>query len=149
MAEMSLFENRVIGAPAAVVYEIFADYANHHGRILPGQFSDLKVESGGRGAGSVISFKVRVAGSTRSVVADVTEPEPGRLLEERDRKTGAVTSFLVEPAEGGASRVRIETRWTPRGIQGVFERLFAAPMLRPIYKQELDNVEAYAAELSA
>lgn len=129
-----------------VVYGILADYRQGHPAILPRRyFTDLAVERGGRGAGTVIRYGVKLAGRVRDARAEVFEPQPGRVLEERifdDR--GTVTTFTVDPLEGGRVRVTIHTSWQARGLPGVFERLLAPGMLRRIYREELTNLERAA-----
>jgi hypothetical protein len=142
MALVRISREGFVAAPPDIVYDCIADYTNHHPQILPDNFSDFRVESGGRGAGTVMSFRFKAAGSTRSYRGEVTEPEPGRLIAET-YADGSVTSFLVEPAPGG-SRVVIETSWQPKGVQGLFERLMAPRILPPIYARELEKLDAYA-----
>jgi uncharacterized protein YndB with AHSA1/START domain len=139
---------RHIAAPAATVYRYLADYREHHPRILPPAFSNLRVEQGGIGEGTIITFEMKLGGSTRSVHQRVSEPEPGRVLAEADAQAGAVTTFTVTP-EGPESRVRIETTWQPRGLAGLLERLFAPRMLPPLYADELERLDRYAREQAA
>lgn len=133
-----------IAAPAAEVYRYLADFRVHHPQYLPPAFSDLQVELGGYGAGTVITFKVTLWGVTRTVHSEVAEPAPGRVMTETDMATGAVTTFTVLP-DGDACRVRIETDWRPsRGFNGLMERLFGAAMLRSLYRDELRRLDTYA-----
>ncbi|MBD0276328.1 MAG: hypothetical protein ICV73_30950, partial [Acetobacteraceae bacterium] len=55
---------RLVDAPADVVYRCIADYREHHrpGRFLPAVFSDFRVERGGVGAETVISFTLTLGG---------------------------------------------------------------------------------------
>lgn len=138
----------VLDAPPAAVYAVLADYHRGHPSILPRRhFSNLVVESGGVGDGTVIRFDLRAAGSTRHCHVAVTEPEPGRTLLETDLDTGAVTRFRVETAHGrtGGSRVTISTEWSTAGLRGHVERLVAPRLLRKIYTEELRNLESVAA----
>lgn len=74
----------------------------------------------------------------------VSEPEPGRLLAERDLETGTVTTFLVEPAGSGqVSRVTIETIWDRSGLAGWVERCLAPTFLERVYAEELSNLSVY------
>jgi hypothetical protein len=147
MAEIRISESALIGAPPAVVYECLANYEEHHPKILPESFSDFRVESGGHGAGTVMTFKTKNGGVTRSWRGTASEPEPGRVLVET-YDDGTVTTFVVEPAEGG-SRLSIETRWTPHGFQGLVERLLAPGMIRSTYRKEMANIDAYARNLAS
>jgi uncharacterized protein YndB with AHSA1/START domain len=133
----------VIGAPAATVYGVIADH-EHHARFLPPAFTDFQVESGGVGAGTVTRFKVTAGGRTREYHMQVAEPEPGRVLTESDTGSSLVTTWTVEP-QGDRSRVEIATRWEGAGgIGGFFERLFAPRVMRGIYADELERLDAYA-----
>jgi len=86
-----------VNAPAAVAYGIIADYRDGHPHILPPKyFRNLQVQSGGRGAGTRITFEMRALGLWRSSSAEVREPEPGRLLEETIPAERVLTMFLVE-----------------------------------------------------
>ena len=134
---------RDIAAPADRVYRIIADYRNHHPHILPPAITDLVVEDGGIGAGTVIRFTVKTAGRTQQTQQRVEEPEPGRVLVERDLGREMATTFTVSPTDAGA-RVRIETTWTGRGVRGVVEHLVAPRLLRPMYAEELSRLDRYA-----
>ena len=57
-----------------------------------------------------------------------------------------MTTFTVSPRGAGA-HVRIATTWEGAGgVGGFFERLFAPRVLRKIYAEELDRLDAYARE---
>src|SRR5512143_1960758 len=82
--------SRVIQAPPNIIYNILADYRKEHPQILPRQyFISLKVEEGGVGAGTIISFDMRLLGQTQSFRSVISEPDPGHLLVETDIKSGA------------------------------------------------------------
>jgi uncharacterized protein YndB with AHSA1/START domain len=136
---------RRIHAPPEKLYEILADYKEHHPRILPPEtFRGLVVEKGGRGDGTELRVVMRVGGRDRTIHLVVSEPEPGRVLMERDRETGAVTTFTVE-REGDGADVRIKTEWPARrGLRGWVERLVAPAALRALYAKELARLEEYA-----
>jgi hypothetical protein len=143
MSTVQVSAERLLDAPADVVYACIADYQHHHrpGGFLPPAFSDLRIERGGVGAGTVITFKVTLGGSTRTMTQEVSEPEPGRVLVEsndRDR-----TVFTVEPV-GQQSRVRFDTQLDVRGLQGLVTRLFAPRLMQPLYADELASLERYA-----
>lgn len=149
MPEIYIAAAQRIAAPPELVYTILADYRRYHPRILPDAFSDLTVEQGGVGDGTVIRFTLRVLGQTRSTQAVVTEPEPGRVLVETYPNTGAVTRFIVDPVDaGGASDVAITTTWTTPGLRGHIERLLAPRAMRKLYAEELANLEREARTLA-
>jgi uncharacterized protein YndB with AHSA1/START domain len=146
MGTIRVAAERVIEAPPAAVYGYLADMREHHPKFLPDAFSDFTVEEGGVGAGTVTRFRVTAGGRTREYRMNVSEPEPGRVLAETDSGSSLVTRFTVDP-EGADSRVRIETTWQGAGgIGGIFERLFAPRVMRSIYADELERLNAYARE---
>ena len=146
MATILVSAERRVSAPAATVYSYIADMREHHPRYLPPAFSDFQVESGGVGAGTITRFNVTAGGRTRQYRMQVTEPEPGRIITESDSGSSLVTTYTVTP-EDGASRVRISTTWEGAGgVGGVFERLFAPRVMRGIYADELERLDAYTRE---
>ena len=145
MPTITASAERDIAAPADRVYRIIADYGKHHPHILPPEITDLVVEEGGVGAGTIIRYRITMAGRTRDDRSRIEEPEPGRVLVERDVDGDLATTFTVTPAGSGA-HVRIETAWTSSGVRGFIEKLVAPRMLQRIYIEELDRLERYARE---
>lgn len=144
--QISVEARKVIDAAAPLVYRAIADYREHHPHILPPAFSNLSVEQGGFGAGTVISFNLRLGGRKRKMRAQIAEPDPGRLLKEAALDSDLVTMFEIIP-RGEVSQVSIRTEWTPNGgVQGWFERRFAPAMLEQLYADELTNLERYVRE---
>ena len=137
---------RHIDAPARRVYSYIADFRQHHPNFLPSQFSDLEIETGGVGAGTVHRFRMTLGGRTTDYRVRVGEPIPGRMLIESDPRRRMLTTFIVDPQPDGGSRVRIETRWFTDGVQGLVERLVAPHMLRRVYREELRLLDRYATE---
>src|ERR1039457_6716165 len=134
MATILVSAERTVDAPAGAVYGYIADMRGHHPHFLPPAFSDFQVESGGVGDGTITRFTVTAGGRTRQYRMTVAEPEPGRLL----------TKTTVTP-HGSVSLVRISTTWEGAGgIGGFFERLFAPRVMRGIYADELERLDAYA-----
>lgn len=137
----------VVPAPAARVYAILADYHVHHPRIVPpAYFKGLEVLEGGVGAGTRTRITMRVLGSTRTFEHVVTEPEPGRVLQEAEPDDSTVTRFTVDPPEAGAGcRVTIATEVrVSGGVFGIVHRRLVPLILRPIYLQELARLTEYA-----
>ena len=95
---------RRIAAPAPLAYSIIADYRDGHQRIIPPKvFQNLIVEEGGTGEGTTIRYDFRMLGKLLHARARVAEPAPGRVLTEVDVDNGTLTTFLVEPADGGGA----------------------------------------------
>jgi hypothetical protein len=144
MATNLVSAERTVDAPAGAVYGYIADMREHHPHFLPPAFSDFQVESGGVGEGTITRFTLTAGGRTRQYRMKVAEPEPGRVLTESDTGSSAVTTFTVTP-QGGQSVVQIATTWEGAGgIGGFFERLFAPRVMRGIYADELERLDAYA-----
>jgi uncharacterized protein YndB with AHSA1/START domain len=144
MGKINVSAERTIDAPAPAVYSYIADHREHHPNFLPPQFSDFKIESGGVGAGTIVTFKTTAGGRTRAYRMEVQEPEPGRVMVERDTNSSMVTTWTVTP-EGDHSRVHLETEWEGAGgIGGFFERTFAPRVMRGIYNDELGRLNEYA-----
>ena len=141
MATLRIRAERSLAAPSERVYRCIADYRAHHPRFLPPAFSNFRVEQGGVGAGTEIRFQLKAGGRTLQYHGHVTEPEPGRVLAET-YADGGVTTFTVTP-EGSGSRVSIETTAEARGIQGLFARLLAPRLLRPLFTDELARLDQY------
>jgi hypothetical protein len=138
---------RHIDAPPSRVYAVIADFRDHHPKFLPPQFSDLVVETGGVGAGTVHRFAMTLGGRRTEYRVRVGEPDPGRVLIESDPKRRMLTTFTVDSDPAGGSRVSIETRWYTDGVEGWVERVVAPAMLRRVYRDELDRLDRYVREL--
>lgn len=117
-----------------------------HPRILPPEyFQNLTVEAGGVGAGTVITFQMKVLGHLASSRARITEPEPGRVLVETVDEQNIVTTFRVEPASAAASVVTISSAVPTRtGIMGAIERWFMPRFLGKVFRAELTLLDRVA-----
>lgn len=140
--------SRTMDVPAAAVYAVLADYHEGHPRILPPKyFSGLVVERGGVGAGTEIRFRMHVFGGTHTLRARIEEPEPGRVLREVYPATAMVTTFEVEPLDGGrGAEVRIVTEWEMKGVRAALERWLLVPLLQKIFAEELELIERFMRE---
>lgn len=145
MSRIHAEEAAVIGASPATIYALLADYVTGHPQILPPQyFRDLQVESGGRGAGTVIRLQAGAMGRMRPMRCTVSEPEPGRVLRESDTASSLVTTFTVSPVAGGAqAQVQIATDWdAAAGLAGLLEGWLLPGIYRRIYRAELAQLAA-------
>jgi len=137
----------VIDAPAPTVLAVLRDFNGRHREILPPAFSNLVVEHGGVGAGTVMSFDLALGGRTQRATSRVEEPSDG-VIEEHIVGRDMVTTFTVRP-DGHRATARIETRWHPAsGLAGLLERLAAPRMLRQIYRDELARLNRVAASIN-
>lgn len=130
--------------PAATAYMVIADYRTHHPRILPDSFKSLDVVEGGVGAGTILDVVMEVAGRESRMRLHVTEPEPGKVLVERD-EAGTVTTFTVTPQGPDSCTVTIATTWVRApGLKGWLDARIVPTVARRIYRDELKRLEAYA-----
>jgi hypothetical protein len=144
MSKVRISAERLIDAPADVVYTCIADYQHHHRPspgFLPSAFHDQQIIRGGFGDGTLIRFSMTLAGRARTLTTEITEPEPGRVLVESDAQVRTV--FTVEPV-GRQCRVRFDTVMQARGLEGIMLRLFARRLLEPLYADEQARLEDYA-----
>lgn len=134
--------SRVIAAPSDAIYRVLADYRTHHPRILPKPyFVSLHVVQGGIGEGTVAEVTMRVMGRWQDLRLEVTEPEPGRVIAERDLLGGAITTLTVDPLGPSESRVTIQTTWPrERGLRAWLEAKTTERVARHIYAQELASL---------
>lgn len=142
-------ESLVIPATPEAVYAVIADYRVAHKVVLPKPyFVDMRVEQGGIGAGTIAIADVNVMGVKRTYRLVVTEPQPGRVIEEVDEVAGVRTWFTFDPVDGGTqTRLTISSDTKPSpGFRGFMERLLNPPITRRIYREELALVAAYVAE---
>lgn len=148
LSQYDVIRTERIAAPASRVYDIIADYHVGHPSILPPQFRNMVVVKGGRGAGTVTSFEVRAFGRTQKIRHEVFEPEPGRVLMEKDLDSTATTRFILEPADGGTN-VTIHTRMPLKpGIAGRIEQWLSTRFLIGLYKAELGKLNDVATRTS-
>jgi hypothetical protein len=149
MDQITLHAAAVLAARPEDVYATIADYRHGHQQIIPkGSFSDLRVDQGGYGAGTVIRFNMRTLGGQQAFHQRVSEPEPGRILVEQDIESAqqVTTTFTVLPHQNGQqSHVTISTTMNASpGLRGWVERLIV-PLVTPrVYRQELKLLEAAA-----
>ena len=147
MKKIHLEASSVIGASAAELYAVIADYRVGHPAILPKRyFVSLTVEKGGQGAGTII--RTRMKGGTKSEYhMVVAEPEPGRVLTESSLDDDLVTVFKFDPiGDGRQTRVTITTDYTAQpGFKGLIEKLSQKMASRLVYQPELKNLTNYVA----
>ena len=139
MSHITVRSEREIAARPAEVFAALADYENKRPRMLPPNFLKYRVEKGGQGTGTVISYVLQAGGRERAYQMSVDEPQQGQLLAERDKQSSLVTRWFVRPVDGGQkSRVSVESDWEgASGVGGFFERTFAPLGLRRIYHDML------------
>jgi hypothetical protein len=143
MGKIHVETERTIAASPDRVYAFLADYRHKRPEILTPNFLDYTVEQGGRGSGTVISYRLNAGRRERAYKMKVDEPKKGRTLRERDTESSLVTTWTVNPAGNGKqSTVRVTTEWEGGGgIGGFMERRFAPGGVRRIYDDMLSRLD--------
>jgi uncharacterized protein YndB with AHSA1/START domain len=147
MGQVFVKNERTIPASPETVYAVLADYREKRPLILTPNFLDYKVESGGQGSGTIVSYRLRAANRERAYRMRVDEVVKGQELMERDRNSSLVTTWTVSPKDDGRqTHVQVTTQWEGgSGVGGFFERTFAPLGLHRIYDQMLDMLESLVA----
>jgi uncharacterized protein YndB with AHSA1/START domain len=101
MSQVFVKNERTIPASPETVYMVLADYKEQRPLILTPNFLDYKVESGGQGSGTVVSYRLRAANRERAYRMRVDEVVTGRELMERDRNSSLVTTWKLSPQDDG------------------------------------------------
>jgi carbon monoxide dehydrogenase subunit G len=142
MSQVVATAEHVVRAPAEKVRAALADYEGARRRILPEQFSDYRVESGGTGAGTRVHWRFAATSKrVRDQLVEVSEPAADTLVES-DANSSMVTTWTVHPADAGATTVRVRTTWKGAGgIGGFFERTFAPKGLARVYGEMLTRLD--------
>ena len=135
---------RLMDAPAEVIYHCIADYRQHHRPegFLPPVFSGFMISRGGVGAGTEARWVVDIGGRKRTIMATISEPVPGRTIVES--RSGVETTFTVEPSDDRRTLSRFDTVIEEPGLRGLLNRLFVGRILGPVYDDELRRLQAYA-----
>jgi hypothetical protein len=142
MAQVTMTTQRAVEAPADRVYSALLDYSGTRAEILPSNFSEYEVRSGGHGAGTIVHWKLQATQKrVRDCLVEVSEPGERRLTE-TDHNSSMVTTYHVEPQGENGSRVSVETTWNGAGgVGGFFEKTFAPAGLRRIYDDMLAKLD--------
>jgi hypothetical protein len=140
VSQIVVKQERVVPASPETVYTLLADYKIQRPKLLTPNFLDYTVEKGGKGSGTVVSYRLHSANRERLYRMHIDEPVKGEVLTERDSNSSLVTTWSLFPVRSGAlTRVRITTEWQGHGgVGGFFEKTFAPLGLRSIYGKMLD-----------
>lgn len=143
MSEVVATAERIVHAPAERTLTVLADYEDVRPRLLTEKFLDYRVEAGGQGAGTRVSWRFAATKSrVRDQVMTVTQPTENTLVE-TDQNSTLVTMWTVHPTDAGVTTVRVRTSWQgAAGLGGLLERRFAPPGLRRVYDQMLARLDA-------
>ena len=142
MAVVTVVAEGHIDAPARLVYDVIADFREHHPRFLPPSFTDFDVEQGGVGAGTVARSRFGRPANARLPVR-IDEPEPGRVLTETDTMSSLVTTWTSRQT---AAVLACALRPTGRrlGRAWFLRAAVRAARVRRLYRDELRRLDRYA-----
>lgn len=141
MPQVTATTEATLPVPPAEALTALGDYLETRPAVLSERYTDYAVESGGTGAGTVVTWRLHATEKrVRHVVADVTTDDTG--VTETDRNSSLVTRYDVR-ADGAGSRVVVTSTWAgATGIGGFFERTFAPRGLARIHDEVLANLAA-------
>lgn len=142
MSRIFVKKERVINAAPENVYAVLSDYKSQRPQMLTPNFLNYTVEKGGKGDGTVVSYRLRAANRERPYEMRVNEPVKGEVITESDSGSSLVTTWALSPLNGGQqTKVRVSSEWEgSTGVGGFFERTFAPLGLRGIYGNMLDSL---------
>jgi hypothetical protein len=147
MGEIRVQSELTVDARQAALFKLVADYDGRP-RYLPPSFEDWRVEQGGLGGGTVVTYRLRTGRRERAYRIAVEEETVGSVLVERDAGSSLATTWTLVPDGRDRTVVRITTTWKGAGgIGGLFERQFAPPALRRVHGDLLARLARLAAEL--
>ncbi|MEI7913107.1 MAG: SRPBCC family protein [Mycobacteriaceae bacterium] len=140
MGQVSASSSILLDAEPAAVLEAIADYRTVRPKILPPDYREYEVLEGGRGRGTVATWKLQATKSrVRQIRADVDVA--GHTVIEKDANSSLITRWTVAPAGPGSS-VTVKTTWIGgSGVKGFFEKTFAPLGLRRIQDRVLANLK--------
>jgi len=143
MAVNKVDAQKEIAAPPDKVFRAISDYKQRT-QWLPSNFSDYKVEKGGKGEGTIVTYRLKVGNRARDYRMTAEEPLRGAALTERDANSSLATTWTVS-RHGDGARVTLHTEWQGAGgVGGFFERLFAPAALKRVYDDTLSRLDRYA-----
>lgn len=149
MIRFCVEHSSIIDAPAKAVYQVLADYNHGHAQIMPPQFFEgmTVVKGTGVGEGTRIEARFRVYGQKETLLMDVSEPEPGRVLQEIDSKAVNITRFIVDPLGGqdqDKCRVTLQTKvMKSQGMLAGLDMWLKRMVLTNLFVQELKLLNQY------
>lgn len=140
MGQVTASHSMDIAAAPDVVMKALTDYETARPAILPANYQDYNVVSGGNGDGTVVHWILQATEKRRrDVTADVTVTP--HTITERDRNSTMVTTYAVVSSGSGA-KVTTTTTWKGAGgIGGFFEKTFAPKGLNRIQEELLGNLK--------
>lgn len=157
MAELRASAVAMINSSIEQVHSALLDYESVRPLLLPDNFDDYQVVSGGQGAGTEVSWTL-VVGDTRprrfwqigrprrepwDCLVQVDEPADHQIVE-RDTRTELVTTWTVHEAGEDRTAVRVLANWPgPDGLSRLLTRSRQQLALRTIYEDILTRLHEH------
>ncbi|SIR95959.1 SRPBCC family protein [Williamsia sterculiae] len=140
MGQVTATKSIDINATPEKVLAALSDYSGVRPQILPDEYLDFQVLTGGTGTGTVAEWTLQ-ATSKRSRDVKATVGVVDSTITERDDNSSMITEYKVVP-KGTGSTVVTTTTWAGAGgIGGFFERTFAPKGLNKIQDKLLGNLK--------
>ncbi|MEO9329083.1 SRPBCC family protein [Gordonia aurantiaca] len=140
MGQVSASQSIDIAAAPDAVIGALADYTEVRPAILPAQYRDYEVISGGKGDGTVVHWILQATSRRQRDVRATVSVTPDTVTE-RDANSSMVTTYTVARS-GSGSKVTTTTTWNGAGgIGGFFEKTFAPKGLNRIQAELLGNLK--------
>ncbi|GAA3037406.1 SRPBCC family protein [Gordonia defluvii] len=141
MAQVTATQSVEINASPEAVLAALTDYTTVRPAILPANYRDYAVRSGGTGNGTEVHWILQATEKRqRDVQATVVVADS--TVTETDANSSMVTSYTVAPS-GAGSRVTTTTSWQGAGgVGGFFEKTFAPKGLNRIQAALLGNLKS-------
>ncbi|RPA58573.1 SRPBCC family protein [Gordonia oryzae] len=153
MGQISASQTTEVAASPDAVIGALADYVDTRPAILPEQYRDYQVISGGNGDGTVVHWILQATSKRQRDVSATVSVSPGAgssasgpnaaaTITEKDANSSMVTTYQVSPS-GSGSKVTTTTTWNSNasGIGGFFEKTFAPKGLARIQAALLANLK--------
>ncbi|QKT05988.1 SRPBCC family protein [Gordonia sp. X0973] len=140
MAQVTATQTVQINATPDAVLAALSDYTTTRPAILPANYRDYSVLSGGEGNGTQVHWILQATEKRqRDVKATVAVADS--TITETDANSSMVTTYTVAPS-GSGSTVTTTTTWQGAGgIGGFFEKTFAPKGLGRIQAELLGNLK--------
>lgn len=140
MGQVSASQSIEIAAVPDAVVAALADYSEGRPAILPANYRDYQVLSGGNGEGTVVHWILQATEKRQRDVKATVRVSPDTITE-TDENSSMVTTYQVSKA-GAGSIVTTTTTWDGAGgIGGFFEKTFAPKGLNKIQAELLGNLK--------
>jgi hypothetical protein len=156
MVELTTAAVAMINSSVEQVHSALVDYESVRPLLLPDNFDDYRVVSGGHGAGTEVGWTLLVGETRRrrwqlgrpkrvpwDCLVQVDEAADHQIVE-RDTRTALVTTWSLHEAGDGRTAVRVLVTWpAPDGLARLLTRSRQQLALRTIYEDILTKLHEH------